>query len=175
MLRRKRYMGKTSSIFCFFSALLFLACSSGEDNVVGARTRGPILADGFLVQPRPVSESVEVPGTLLPEEETELRAEVSGRVVSLDMPEGAVVPKGKLLVKLFDGDLRAQLRKLEVQLQIAQKSEERLSELLKISGISQQDYDLAQLNVENLRVDIEATKIAIAKTEIRAPYAGRLG
>lgn len=167
-------MGRISLILCFFSVLLVVACSSEENNG-GTRTRGPIPADGFLVQPRAVSENVEVPGTLLPEEETELRAEVSGRVVSLDMPEGVIVPKGKLLVKLFDGDLRAQLRKLEVQLQIAEKSEERLSELLKISGISQQDYDLAQLNVENLRVDIEATKIAIAKTEIRAPYAGRLG
>lgn len=168
-------MGKISAILCSFSVLLLLSCSSKKDSAAAARTRGPIQADGFLVQPRSVSESVEVPGTLLPEEETELRAEVSGRVVSIDMPEGAVVPKGKLLVKLFDGDLRAQLRKLEVQLQIAEKSEERLSELLKISGISQQDYDLAQLNVENLRVDIEATKIEIAKTEIRAPYAGRLG
>lgn len=168
-------MGKKSSIFCVLSVLLFLACGSRENNGAGARTRGPIIADGFLVQPRPVSESVEVPGTLLPEEATELRAEVSGRVVRLDMAEGEVVPKGKLLVKLFDGDLRAQLRKLEVQLQIAQKSEERLAELLKISGISQQDYDLAQLNVENLKADIEATQIAIAKTEIRAPYTGRLG
>lgn len=167
-------MGRISRILWLFSALLFVACSSQENNS-GVRTREPVQADGFLVQPRQVSENVEVPGTLLPEEETELRAEVSGRVVGLDMPEGAVVPKGKLLVKLFDGDLRAQLKKLEVQLQIAEKSEERLSELLKISGISQQDYDLAQLNVENLKVDIEATKIAIAKTEIRAPYAGRLG
>jgi len=166
-------MGRTSLILAF-SILLFAACNSQENNG-GPRTRQAIQADGFLVQPRQVSENVEVPGTLLPEEETELRAEVSGRVVSLDMPEGVVVPKGKLLVKLFDGDLRAQLRKLEVQLQIAEKSEERLSELLKISGISQQDYDLAQLNVENLKVDIEATKIAIAKTEIRAPYAGKLG
>lgn len=166
-------MGRTSLILTF-SILLFAACNSQENNG-GPRTRQAIQADGFLVQPRQVSENVEVPGTLLPEEETELRAEVSGRVVSLDMPEGVVVPKGKLLVKLFDGDLRAQLRKLEVQLQIAEKSEERLSELLKISGISQQDYDLAQLNVENLKVDIEATKIAIAKTEIRAPYAGKLG
>jgi membrane fusion protein (multidrug efflux system) len=86
-----------------------------------------------------------------------------------------MVSKGKLLVKLFDGDLQAQLKKLQVQLQIAMKSEERQSELLKINGISQQDYDLASLNVENLRADIQATQISIDKTEIRAPYAGQLG
>jgi membrane fusion protein (multidrug efflux system) len=169
-------MGKISLISLFFSSLLFLACSSKKDGVAtGVRQRGPILADGFLVQPRTVSENVEVPGTLHPEEETELRAEVSGRVVKLDIPEGRVVPKGKLLVKLFDGDLQAQLRKLGVQLQIAEKSEERQSELLKINGISQQDYDLAALNVDNLKADIEATQIAISKTELRAPYGGKLG
>ena len=34
---------------------------------------------------------------------------------------------------------------------------------------------LSALDVENLRADIEATQIAISKTEIRAPYSGRVG
>ena len=59
-----------------------------------------------------------------------------------------MVSKGPLLVKLFDGDLQAQLKKLEVQLQIAEKTEERQRELFKISGISQQDYDLSVLQAE---------------------------
>jgi membrane fusion protein, multidrug efflux system len=169
-------MGKTLVIYWYLSSLLLIACSSKNDGIVtGPRPQGPILADGFLVQPRSVSENVEVPGTLFPLEETELRSEVNGRVVKLSMPEGSIVPKGKLLVKLFDGDLQAQLRKLKVQLQIAVKSEERQSELLKINGISQQDYDLAALSVENLKADIEATEIGIFKTEIRAPYTGKLG
>ncbi|HEX7016152.1 MAG TPA: efflux RND transporter periplasmic adaptor subunit [Cyclobacteriaceae bacterium] len=168
-------MGRYLLMACGIASLLFFSCSAKKDGSVAARPRGPVQADGFLVQPTSVSETVEVPGTLLPEEETDIRAEVSGRVVRLDIPEGGVVQKGKLLVKLFDGDLQAQLRKLEVQLQIAQKSEERQAELLKINGISQQDYDLAQLNVENLKADIEATRIAISKTEIRSPYRGTLG
>jgi membrane fusion protein (multidrug efflux system) len=76
---------------------------------------------------------------------------------------------------LFDEDLQAQLKKFSVQLQIREKTQERSAELLKINGISQQDYDLSELDVENLKADIEATRIAISKTEIRAPYAGRLG
>lgn len=169
-------MGKKSLILWLALPLLLSTCGSRNDGAVAARRQqGPIPADGFLVQPQSISENVEVPGTLLPEEETELRSEVNGRVVRLDIPEGSIVPKGKLLVKLFDGDLQAQLNKLKVQLQIAVKSEERQSELLKINGISQQDYDLAALSVENLKADIEATEIDISKTEIRAPYAGKLG
>jgi len=139
------------------------------------RQRGPMVVDGFLVEEHSLSEAVEVPGSLLPSEETTIRAEVSGRVVQLNIPEGGVVKKGAVLVKLFDQDLQATLRKLEVQLKIAQKSEERQKELLDIKGISQQDYDLATLNVDNLRADIESTKISISKTEIRAPYEGQVG
>lgn len=141
----------------------------------GNRQRGPMVVDGFLVEERHVSENVEVPGSLMPGEETAIRAEVSGRVVRLNIPEGGVVQKGAVLVKLFDEDLQAQLRKLTVQLKIAEKTEERQKELLAINGISQQDYDLATLTADNLEADIEAVKISIAKTEIRAPYEGQVG
>jgi membrane fusion protein (multidrug efflux system) len=141
----------------------------------GNRQRGPIVVDGFLVEERAVSETVEVPGSLMPGEETAIRAEVSGRVVKLNIPEGGVVAKGVTLVKLFDEDFQAQLRKLQVQLQIAEKTTERQKELLAINGISQQDFDLASLSADNLRADIESVRISIAKTEIKAPYAGQVG
>lgn len=131
--------------------------------------------DGFVVRPQSISDKIEVPGTLLPAEQTQIRAEVSGRIVQLNIQEGTLVQKGALLVKLFDGDLQTQLKKLKVQLAIAETTEKRQRELLEIKGISQQDYDLVKLNVETLKVDIEATQIAIVKTEIRAPYAGQLG
>ena len=131
--------------------------------------------DGFIVSPQTISDKIEVPGSLLPAEQTQIRSEVSGRIVHLNFKEGSVVQKGALLVKLFDADLQSELKKLRVQLQIAEKSEERQRELLKINGISQQDYDLVVLNVKTLKVDIEATKIAIDRTEIRAPYTGQVG
>lgn len=131
--------------------------------------------EGFVVRPQSIVDNIEVPGTLIPGEQTQIRAEVSGRVVQLNIKEGTVVEKGALLVKLFDGDLQNQLKKLKIQLKIARATEQRQAELLKINGISQQDYDLVKLNVETLKVDIEATEIAIVKTEIRAPYSGQLG
>jgi membrane fusion protein (multidrug efflux system) len=156
---------------------LLLSCNSKkEESIVGRqRQAGPIAVDGFIIKESTVSENVEVPGSLRPFEETEIRAEVGGRIVQMNVREGSLVEKGTLLVKLFDEDLRAQLRKLRVQLKIKEKTEERNRELLEISGISQQDYDLSTLEVENLRADIEATQIAISKTEIRAPYRGVVG
>ncbi|HYG17609.1 MAG TPA: efflux RND transporter periplasmic adaptor subunit [Ohtaekwangia sp.] len=159
------------------SSIAFSSCNKKENTVSGpaARQTGPMVVDGFLVEQQTISDNIEIPGTLMPSEETQIRAEVSGRIIQLNIQEGAQVKKGALLVKLFDQDLQAQLKKLQVQLAIAEKTEERQRELLKISGISQQDYDLTALQVDNLKADIESVRISISKTEIRAPYQGRIG
>ncbi|HEY3405840.1 MAG TPA: efflux RND transporter periplasmic adaptor subunit [Ohtaekwangia sp.] len=170
-------MPRFSVVLCIVLAVAQISCSSKKKEAGTGRSRvqGPVEAEAFRVQVSSVSDKIEVPGSLLPFEETQIRAEVGGRVVELNINEGTVVSKGTLLVKLFDRDLQAQLKKLQVQLQIKEKTEERNRELLKINGISQQDYDLATLDVENLKADIESTQIAISKTEIRAPYSGKVG
>jgi membrane fusion protein, multidrug efflux system len=141
----------------------------------GSRPQSVMTVVGYIVKTGSVSEPIQLPGTLLPMEETQIQAEVSGRVVSHSINEGAFVNQGALLVKLFDGDLQAQLKKLEVQLQIAEKTEERNKELLRINGISQQDYDLSFLQVSNIKADIELLRTNIIKTEIRAPFSGKIG
>ncbi len=135
----------------------------------------PLQAEGFKVRTKQLSEKIEVPGTLLPFESTEIRPEISGRIVELNIPEGRVVQKGRLLVKLFDGDLQARLKKLQVQLSIAEKTVERQKALLSISGISQQEYDLSELEANNLNADIELVRVEIGKTRISAPYSGKVG
>lgn len=146
-----------------------------EKPTAPAKGAGQLQAEAFIVRTTSLSENLEVPGTILPYEQTEIRPEISGRVVQLNINEGGFVQKGSVLVKLFDGDLQAQLKKLQVQLQIAEKTAERYKALLKINGVSQQEYDLSELDASNLRADIDLVKVNIAKTEIRAPFNGRMG
>ncbi len=159
--------------------LLLSSCKDKKNQQAAAsqssKKQGPSMVNGYIVKTGAVSEPLQLAGTLLPLEETEMHSEVSGRVVGLYIKEGSTIGSGSLMVKLFDGDLQAQLKKLQVQLQIAEKTEERSKELLKLNGISQQDYDLTFLQVSNIKADIELMKTNIAKTEIRAPYSGKIG
>lgn len=159
--------------------LLIASCKSEKkeaDPPSGAPKKDmPVQVEGFVVVSKNLSENLEVPGSLQPFEETEIRPEISGRLISMNIQEGSAVQKGVLLAKLFDEDLQAQLKKLNVQLEIAQKTLERQQELLKIQGISQQEVDLSQLQVNTIKADMELVKVSISKTEIRAPYAGQLG
>lgn len=131
--------------------------------------------DGYVVKTMAIADNLELPGTIIANESTEIHPEISGRLVYLNIAEGKTVGKGTLLAKIYDQDLVAQLNKLKVQVQVAEQTSKRYEELLKINGISQQEYDLAKLSINNLLADMDIVRSNIMRTEIRAPFNGTLG
>jgi membrane fusion protein (multidrug efflux system) len=131
--------------------------------------------EGVIVHPTILQSSVTASGSLLPLEQTELHSEVSGRVISMHLPEGKKVAAGTVLVKLFDEDLQTQVRKSEAQLAIARTTAQRLKGLLDVQGASRQEYDVAELQIKNIEAEIDLLKVKIRQTEIRAPYDGMIG
>lgn len=170
-------MKKKFIIGVFMVLFGMTACHSKKDKPAGGGppTSASMVVEGIIVRPTLLNQIIYVSGTLKPFEETTLMPEVPGRVVSINLPEGRSVKAHTLLVKLFDGDLQAQLRKSETQLKIAESTRERQAELLKINGISQSDYDQTDLQVISIKNDIELTRVSIQKTEVLAPYDGEIG
>lgn len=170
--------------FLILTALIFLSACSGSDKsstTTQSSTQGagakqpPMMVDYVIVQPTLINDKIEVPGNLMAFESTEIHPEISGRLVQLNITDGKMVSKGTLLAKIYDGDLQAQLKKLQVQLDIAKTNEDRSAQLLKIQGISKSDYDASLLNVNNIKADMEILRSNLTKTDIRAPFTGRLG
>jgi membrane fusion protein (multidrug efflux system) len=152
------------------------ACKDKKSEATAAPVAAkPMTVEVMVVKQQSLLADIEVPGTLIANETTEIHPEMSGLLTQLNIQEGRNVSRGTLIAKLNDGDLQAQMRKLEVQLKIAEQTEQRQSQLVKIQGISQQDYDLSLLQVQSLRADMEIVREAIRKTEIRAPFSGKLG
>jgi membrane fusion protein, multidrug efflux system len=169
--------------YLFFGILLSAIISCKEESKPemgkggpGGKPGGGIpVFTGIIAEAFPINRNIEAPGTILANETTDMQPEISGRVVSINFKEGTYVKAGTLLVKLFDADLQAQLKKLAVQLTIAEATEKRQKELLAINGTSQQDFDNASLNVNNIKADMDLLKVKIAQTEVRAPFNGKLG
>jgi len=147
--------------------------SGGRSQGLLDRTTSKV--DAFVVTPSILNNEISVSGSLLANDEVELKSEVSGRVVKINLPEGKLVKKGTLLVKIFDEDLQADLKKLQIQLEIQEKIHIRQQELLKVNGISQNDYELTELQLNSLRANIEVQKVQIRKTELLAPFDGVIG
>lgn len=129
----------------------------------------------MLVHPDVLRETIRSTGTVLAEEEVELRSEIAGKVASINFEEGSRAKKGDLLVKINDADLQAQLLKLESQVKIAQEGEERQRALLDKSLTSREVYDQSLNALNVVKADIALVRANIAKTEIRAPFDGTVG
>lgn len=163
----------------FIAAIMFSSC--GEDDKkadsTAAKPAAPSMmkVNGFVVTATALTDNLELPGSIIANEATSINPEISGRLVYLNSAEGKTIGKGSLIAKIYDGDLVAQLNKLKVQVQVAEQTAKRYEELLKINGISQQEYDLAVLNINNLKADIAIVRSNIMRTEIRAPFSGTLG
>ncbi len=164
----------SNQLFITFLSLL-CACGSKEEKTLQPKSRPEPKVDAYLVKTESYAQSVEIPGTIVANEATEIHPEVSGRITTLNVKEGQFVNKGALLAKLYDADLQAQMKKLEAQLEIAKVNENRAAELVKIQGISRQEYDASALTVKNILADMEIIRTDIARTEVRAPFSGRLG
>jgi membrane fusion protein, multidrug efflux system len=162
--------------FLVLPAVFLGGCASGSSKSnQPVKKAGTPMVEGFIVKPTTISHTITVSGTVKPFEETVLMSDVSGRVVSLYIIEGKFVKQGTLLVKLFDDDLQAGLRKSVAQLSLAEQTEKRNAELLKVNGISQAEYDLSALQINSINADMDLIKAQIRKTEIVAPFDGVLG
>ena len=168
----------SSLLFC---ALLLLSCGANQkkeaqqQQKAGAAASRAIRADAYIVKTALLADNLEIPGSIVANESTDVHTEVAGRITGILFTEGAFVNKGALLIKLNDADLQAQKRKLQIQLKVARQNESRSAQLLKIQGISRQDYETMALQVSNVNADLAVVETQIEKTNIRAPFSGKLG
>jgi membrane fusion protein (multidrug efflux system) len=164
----------TAALLC---ATLLTSCGSksGAPSVRETGQGGPMSVNGVVVTPQPLDNLVRSSGTVLASESVDLVAEASGRTEKILFREGAHVTRGDLLVKINDDDLQAQLRKTELQIQLASDQEGRQQHLFEIDAISREQYDVSINQVNTLKADRDNLLAAIRKREIRAPFDGRIG
>lgn len=129
----------------------------------------------YVIKPEVLENNIKASGTIFSDMETQLKPEIAGRIVKINFRDGAQVKKSQLLVKLNDADLQAQLKKLKVMEKLYSEKEIRQNKLLKLGGISIEEYDNTLSQLQTTQAEIELLKVQIDKTEIKAPFEGVIG
>jgi len=166
---------------CFFNAFLLgfgavTACQGTKEKPAAATGDSQsIRAEVYVVRDTSIREEVRLVGSVVPNEEVQIVSEQARRLLVVNFPDGATVRKGQLLFKLDDADLKAQLKKLQAQRKLSAGEEARSASLLKLEGISQQEYERVASSREVLDAEIEAVQVQLNKTQIRAPFNGKTG
>jgi len=165
------------SLTVFGCSVILSSCSS-KSNDPAPRSGGRPAAmsvSGIVTTLQPLDNVVNSSGTILASESVDLAAEASGTIQSISFKEGAHVRKNDLLLKINDEDLRAQLKKTELQIQLATDQADRQKRLFETNNSSKEQYDVAVNTLATLKADLENLVASIRKREIRAPFDGIIG
>ena len=150
-----------------------LPWTGGDQSSEERDPRLPVTA--VVARPGEVSSTVRATGTVLADEEVELRSEISGKIVEIHFTEGSRVRQGDLLVKVDDSELLAQRLKLDSQVKLAQDKERRRRQLYEKQNISSEDYETTLNELNAVLAELQLVDARIQKTELRAPFGGLIG
>ena len=155
--------------------VLAFGCKGKKEAPKKAQSAPPPIVDVIIATPQTIPNTIEANGTVVASEFVEVRPEISGRLTYLNVAEGSHITRGSVIARINDADLRAQLNKVKVQLELAEITVTRYKKLLDIQGINRADYDLALNQVNSLKADIGIIQANIAKTVVRSPFSGVVG
>lgn len=141
----------------------------------GRGPTGPLKAELYTVRSAPFDQTVSTVGTLRANESVTLVSELARRLVKIHVKEGSEVAMGDLLFQLDDSDLTAELAELDARRQLATTNKTRVDELLPRNAISRQEYDSSTAELAVLEAQRKTQEVMISKTQIRAPFAGKVG
>ena len=120
-------------------------------------------------------DTLSYPGEIQGIQNAELAFEVPGRMIEMPMREGVTVEQGEILVKLDPADYQASLDAAEARYRQSKDTFERFSEVFEKGAISRQELDFRRRQFEVEQAQLSSAQKALADTELRAPFAGRIG
>ncbi len=153
--------------FCLFFCLSWLFTTSA-------------LAQGVAVtlaqaETTYLSEHLYATGRLEARNSTEIRTQVTGRVVEHHLEDGALVQAGQLLVQLDDREPQARLLQAQVTLREAERQLLRDQQLKARQVISADQLAQQQAAVDNAQAQVLAAQAEVDRYRLVAPFSGMLG
>ncbi|MFA5420219.1 MAG: efflux RND transporter periplasmic adaptor subunit [Bacteroidales bacterium] len=155
--------------------LIFLISCNRAKTETKNTTPSALQVNALILSPRYFESRFIANANLIPYEETELKAPISGTVLAINFQEGQEVLKGQPLVQLDDRIWKARIRGLQAQLSIARSDVERNQSLLEVQGVSQEIVDKANSLIEELQAQVDELQVNISLANVSAPFNGRVG
>ena len=153
----------------------------GDVPAAGSAVKGtapvgtPMVVEATKVVRQPLPQTITAVGSLRSDESVTLRPEVAGRVNAILFKEGQNVSKGMTLVRLDPAINQAEVQQAKANLVLAKSKFDRAVELSQRNFISGQAKDEAENNLRVAEAAVALVEARLAKTEIKAPFAGVIG
>jgi membrane fusion protein (multidrug efflux system) len=183
-----KYLTK-SCFFLGFIGLLTLFSGCTEETQKKAPEKKPAEVGTYIINQQEITLQQELPGRTVIALSSEIRPQIGGIVESQLFKEGSSVKKGDVLYKVNSLSYEATYNQTKAaysnalaNVKAAKLKDERYKELLKIDGVSKQEYEDANVaylqvlaNVEEKKAAMQSAKINLEYTQIKSPITGHIG
>ncbi|MCL4772422.1 MAG: efflux RND transporter periplasmic adaptor subunit [Burkholderiaceae bacterium] len=137
--------------------------------------RGPVNVEAARAELVSLNETAFTVGTLRANESVVVKPEIAGRVDRIAFEGGGLVRKGALLVALDATVAAAEAEQIRAELALARSNYQRTADLAGQKFVSESARDQAASNLKVVEAKLKLAEAKLAKTQIRAPFSGRLG
>jgi membrane fusion protein (multidrug efflux system) len=136
---------------------------------------GGMPVEAEVVKAERFAQEIIAIGSLSSSESVTLSFEIAGRLSGIHFREGQPVDKGALLFELDDSIYRAELQQASAALALSKRNNERAQELFGRGLVSARERDEAAARLDVDKATVSLAEARLAKTRIRAPFAGVVG
>lgn len=163
-------------MICLFT-LLLVSCGDEKKAAPTAKKEGPSTLEAEVILPvkSDLRQQSTATGTFVAEDQVMVSSEASGYLKQLYFREGAYKRKGELLAKINDAELQARKKKMIVELEYARAELLRSEKLGEFEAVRTEEIDQRRNAVKIIEADIAILDAQIAKTDVYAPFSGRIG
>jgi len=133
----------------------------------------PVKATAVIIDT--VTVEAQAVGSLQAQEHVIIRSELAGRIEALHFSEGQTVDVGEVLITLDAAEYEALLAESTATVRLNELSFERVQDLLQKNLTSRQNFDEVRAQLEVSQAQQQVNQVRLAKTQIVAPFSGRLG
>lgn len=128
-----------------------------------------------LVTVSPIRDELNATATLNSNESVVIATEISGKVSHISFSDSQKVTKGQVLLQLDQSVLNAERDRAQANLNLSEANIKRAELLLQEEAISVRERDEAYARWRLDEANLRLAEAQLAKTVIRAPFAGLLG
>lgn len=142
--------------------------------------------DTVKAERRTIEENIIVSGFVEPETATEIKSEINGKIIRINVENGDNVKKDDLLLEIDASTYQTEVdaaerteRQRELDVEKSERDMRRIKELFENDFATEQDYldsvtsfETAKLQLEVVRSSLAKAREELSKTQIRAPHDG---
>ena len=142
------------------------------DTAIVAQENSSVAVRVATVKTNPVEDTFFANGNFSPDQELEMAAERSGKVISVLVKEGDRVAKGQTIAIIRGDVVNVEAETANANYQNALNDYNRFESAYKTGGVTKQQLDQARINMINAKSRLTQANINVGDTRVKAPFGG---